>query len=159
MRLKDPFSLKAAEMTKRTNKPRKPRDEESSDEVSGKLKLTPSREVNLLNHQKVVHFPKDNETFTVFEKKKLQSSIGWKWKWADNDFQLNLIRIDVSACWKSRGSDVSKEVRPLQCLAGLLWLSKREDHDWYRFWSISWHCGVLKMWFPGKYNDMMHFTY
>lgn len=35
MRLKDPFSLKAAEMTKRTNKPRKPRDEESSDEVSG----------------------------------------------------------------------------------------------------------------------------
>lgn len=37
MRLKDPFSLKAAEMTKRTNKPRKPRDEESSDEVSGTL--------------------------------------------------------------------------------------------------------------------------
>lgn len=36
MRLKDPFSLNAAEMTKRTNKPRKPRDEESSDEVSGK---------------------------------------------------------------------------------------------------------------------------
>lgn len=36
MRLKDPFSLKAADMTKRTNKPRKPRDEESSDEVSGK---------------------------------------------------------------------------------------------------------------------------
>ncbi|XP_061572090.1 ubiquitin carboxyl-terminal hydrolase 45 isoform X2 [Cololabis saira] len=35
MRLKDPFSLKPAEMTKRTNKPRKPRDEESSDEVSG----------------------------------------------------------------------------------------------------------------------------
>lgn len=35
MRLKDPFSLKAADMTKRTNKPRKPRDEESSDEVSG----------------------------------------------------------------------------------------------------------------------------
>lgn len=35
MRLKDPFSLKAAEMTKRTNKPRKPRDEESSDEVNG----------------------------------------------------------------------------------------------------------------------------
>ncbi|KAK7886479.1 hypothetical protein WMY93_026100 [Mugilogobius chulae] len=35
MRLKDPFSLKAAEMTKRTNKPRKARDEESSDEVSG----------------------------------------------------------------------------------------------------------------------------
>lgn len=37
MRLKDPFSLKAADMTKRTNKPRKPRDEESSDEVSGKI--------------------------------------------------------------------------------------------------------------------------
>ncbi|XP_038126171.1 ubiquitin carboxyl-terminal hydrolase 45 isoform X1 [Cyprinodon tularosa] len=35
MRLKDPFPLKAADMTKRTNKPRKPRDEESSDEVSG----------------------------------------------------------------------------------------------------------------------------
>lgn len=37
MRLKDPFSLKAADMTKRTSKPRKPRDEESSDEVSGRL--------------------------------------------------------------------------------------------------------------------------
>uniref|UniRef100_A0A3P9JI43 Ubiquitin carboxyl-terminal hydrolase n=1 Tax=Oryzias latipes TaxID=8090 RepID=A0A3P9JI43_ORYLA len=35
MRLKDPFSSKAVEMTKRTSKPRKPRDEESSDEVSG----------------------------------------------------------------------------------------------------------------------------
>ncbi|XP_061805474.2 ubiquitin carboxyl-terminal hydrolase 45 [Nerophis lumbriciformis] len=35
MRLKDPLSLTAASMTKRTNKPRKPRDEESSDEVSG----------------------------------------------------------------------------------------------------------------------------
>nr|XP_057909716.1 ubiquitin carboxyl-terminal hydrolase 45 [Doryrhamphus excisus] len=35
MRLKDPLSLTAANMTKRTNKPRKPRDEESSDEVSG----------------------------------------------------------------------------------------------------------------------------
>ena len=35
MRLKDPFSLKAADMTKRTNKPRKPRDEESYDEASG----------------------------------------------------------------------------------------------------------------------------
>uniref|UniRef100_A0A8C7P314 Ubiquitin carboxyl-terminal hydrolase n=1 Tax=Oncorhynchus mykiss TaxID=8022 RepID=A0A8C7P314_ONCMY len=33
MRLKDPFSLKVVGMTKRTNKPRKPRDEESSDEV------------------------------------------------------------------------------------------------------------------------------
>lgn len=43
MRLKDPFSLKAAEMTKRTNKPRKPRDEESSDEISGKINLAPSR--------------------------------------------------------------------------------------------------------------------
>ncbi|XP_066558564.1 ubiquitin carboxyl-terminal hydrolase 45 isoform X2 [Amia ocellicauda] len=35
MRLKDPFSLKAAEMTKRSNRPRKSRDEESSDEVAG----------------------------------------------------------------------------------------------------------------------------
>ena len=35
MRLKDPFSLRAADMTKRTNRPRKPRDEDSSDEVSG----------------------------------------------------------------------------------------------------------------------------
>uniref|UniRef100_W5NKF8 Ubiquitin carboxyl-terminal hydrolase n=1 Tax=Lepisosteus oculatus TaxID=7918 RepID=W5NKF8_LEPOC len=34
MRLKDPFSLKASEMTKRSNRPRKPREEESSDEVS-----------------------------------------------------------------------------------------------------------------------------
>lgn len=36
MRLKDPFSLKSADMTKRTSKPKKPRDEESSDEVGGK---------------------------------------------------------------------------------------------------------------------------
>ncbi|XP_077455383.1 ubiquitin carboxyl-terminal hydrolase 45 isoform X2 [Stigmatopora argus] len=35
MRLKDPLSTPAASMTKRTNKPRKPRNEESSDEVSG----------------------------------------------------------------------------------------------------------------------------
>lgn len=48
MRLKDPFSLKAAEMTKRTNKPRKPRDEESSDEVSGKLTWTPRGSVDLV---------------------------------------------------------------------------------------------------------------
>lgn len=40
--------MKAAEMTKRTNKPRKPRDEESSDEVSGKLTWTPRRLVNLV---------------------------------------------------------------------------------------------------------------
>ncbi|XP_028837411.1 ubiquitin carboxyl-terminal hydrolase 45 isoform X2 [Denticeps clupeoides] len=33
MRLKDPFSLKTADMTKRTNRPKKTRDEESSDEV------------------------------------------------------------------------------------------------------------------------------
>lgn len=39
MRLKDPFSLKAADMTKRSNKPKKPRDEESSDEVGGKEKF------------------------------------------------------------------------------------------------------------------------
>lgn len=36
MRLKDPFSLKTADMTKRSNKPKKPRDEDSSDEVGGK---------------------------------------------------------------------------------------------------------------------------
>lgn len=35
MRVKGPFSLKADEMTKRSNRPRKPRDEESSDEVTG----------------------------------------------------------------------------------------------------------------------------
>ncbi|XP_019711820.1 ubiquitin carboxyl-terminal hydrolase 45 isoform X1 [Hippocampus comes] len=35
MRLKEPLPLTAANMTKRTNKPRKPRDDESSDEVSG----------------------------------------------------------------------------------------------------------------------------
>lgn len=39
MRLKDPFSLKAADMTKRSNKPKKPRDEDSSDEVGGKEKF------------------------------------------------------------------------------------------------------------------------
>lgn len=159
MRLKDPFSLKAAEMTKRTNKPRKPRDEESSDEVSGKLNLTPCREVHLLNRWKSCTFSQRQWSFYCFFFK-IQSSIGWKLKRADNDFQLNLIiRIDMSACWKSCGSDISEEVRPLQCLAGLLWLSKREDHDWYRFWNISWYCGLLKMWFPGKYNDMMQFTY
>ena len=41
MRLKDPFSLKSADMTKRTSKPKKPRDEESSDEVGGKWNTTP----------------------------------------------------------------------------------------------------------------------
>ncbi|KAM9805922.1 ubiquitin carboxyl-terminal hydrolase 45 isoform 1-T1 [Syngnathus typhle] len=35
MRLKEPLSSTPANMTKRTNKPRKPRDDESSDEVSG----------------------------------------------------------------------------------------------------------------------------
>lgn len=39
MRLKDPFSLKTADMTKRSNKPKKPRDEDSSDEVGGKERL------------------------------------------------------------------------------------------------------------------------
>ncbi|KAG7258751.1 hypothetical protein CRUP_018893 [Coryphaenoides rupestris] len=51
MRLKDPFSLKAAaaaDMTKRTNKPRRPRDEESSDEVSGTM--SNSRSKVPLNH-------------------------------------------------------------------------------------------------------------
>ncbi|KAL7842947.1 hypothetical protein SRHO_G00246360 [Serrasalmus rhombeus] len=37
MRLKDPFSIKTTDMTKRTNKPKKARDEESSDEVSAGL--------------------------------------------------------------------------------------------------------------------------
>lgn len=66
MRLKDPFSLKAAEMTKRTNKPRKPRDEESSDEVSGKLTWTPS--MNLVKLLKTYTFSNENDAFTKFLK-------------------------------------------------------------------------------------------
>lgn len=54
MRLKDPFSLKAAEMTKRTNKPRKPRDEESSDEVSGLTCQHVSKAVDLNSVKKSV---------------------------------------------------------------------------------------------------------
>ncbi|XP_010740784.2 ubiquitin carboxyl-terminal hydrolase 45 isoform X1 [Larimichthys crocea] len=54
MRLKDPFSLKAAEMTKRTNKPRKPRDEESSDEVSGLTCQHVSKAVDLSSVKKSV---------------------------------------------------------------------------------------------------------
>ncbi|XP_030250178.1 ubiquitin carboxyl-terminal hydrolase 45 [Sparus aurata] len=54
MRLKDPFSLKAADMTKRTNKPRKPRDEESSDEVSGLTCQHVSKAVDLNSVKKSV---------------------------------------------------------------------------------------------------------
>lgn len=75
MRLKDPFSLKAAEMTKRTNKPRKPRDEESSDEVSGKLTWTPRRGINLVELLKTYNFSKENSAFIKFLKKK---NLKWK---------------------------------------------------------------------------------
>lgn len=68
MRLKDPFSLKAAEMTKRTNKPRKPRDEESSDEVSGKLTWTQRRGINLVELLKTYTFSKENSAFIKFLK-------------------------------------------------------------------------------------------
>ncbi|XP_028281228.1 ubiquitin carboxyl-terminal hydrolase 45 isoform X1 [Parambassis ranga] len=54
MRLKDPFSLKTADMTKRTNKPRKPRDEESSDEVSGLTCQHVSKAVDLSSVKKSV---------------------------------------------------------------------------------------------------------
>uniref|UniRef100_A0A3Q3KRA5 Ubiquitin carboxyl-terminal hydrolase n=1 Tax=Mastacembelus armatus TaxID=205130 RepID=A0A3Q3KRA5_9TELE len=54
MRLKDPFSLKAADMTKRSNKPRKPRDEESSDEVSGLTCQHVSKAVDLSTVKKSV---------------------------------------------------------------------------------------------------------
>uniref|UniRef100_A0A672HR94 Ubiquitin carboxyl-terminal hydrolase n=1 Tax=Salarias fasciatus TaxID=181472 RepID=A0A672HR94_SALFA len=54
MRLKDPFSLKAADMTKRTNKPRKPRDEDSSDEVSGLTCQHVSKAVDLSSVKKSV---------------------------------------------------------------------------------------------------------
>ncbi|XP_034467294.1 ubiquitin carboxyl-terminal hydrolase 45 isoform X2 [Hippoglossus hippoglossus] len=54
MRLKDPFSLKAVDMTKRTNKPRKPRDEESSDEVSGLTCQHVSKAVDLSSVKKSV---------------------------------------------------------------------------------------------------------
>ncbi|XP_056299859.1 ubiquitin carboxyl-terminal hydrolase 45 isoform X4 [Pseudoliparis swirei] len=54
MRLKDPFSLKASDMTKRTNKPRRPRDEESSDEVSGLTCQHVSKAVDLSSVKKSV---------------------------------------------------------------------------------------------------------
>lgn len=54
MRLKDPSSLEAAEMTKRTNKPRKPRDEDSSDEVSGLTCQHVSKAVDLSSVKKSV---------------------------------------------------------------------------------------------------------
>uniref|UniRef100_A0A8C9VB47 Ubiquitin carboxyl-terminal hydrolase n=1 Tax=Scleropages formosus TaxID=113540 RepID=A0A8C9VB47_SCLFO len=54
MRLKDPFSIKAADMTKRTNRPKKPCDEESSDEVSGLTCQHVSRAVDLNSVKKAV---------------------------------------------------------------------------------------------------------
>lgn len=54
MRLKDPFSLKAVDMTKRTNKPRKPRDDESSDEVSGLTCQHVSKAIDLSSVKKSV---------------------------------------------------------------------------------------------------------
>lgn len=69
MRLKDPFSLKTAEMTKRTNKPRKPRDEESSDEVGGKLNLAPSRGVSLVELLKIHTFFQRESIFDYVFKK------------------------------------------------------------------------------------------
>ncbi|XP_046732328.1 ubiquitin carboxyl-terminal hydrolase 45 [Silurus meridionalis] len=54
MRLKDPFSLKTAEMTKRSNKPKKPREEESSDEVSGLTCQHVSKAVELNSVKKAV---------------------------------------------------------------------------------------------------------
>ncbi|XP_026998680.2 ubiquitin carboxyl-terminal hydrolase 45 isoform X3 [Tachysurus fulvidraco] len=54
MRLKDPFSLKTAEMTKRSNKPRKPREEESSDEISGLTCQHVSKAVELNSVKKAV---------------------------------------------------------------------------------------------------------
>ncbi|XP_064198317.1 ubiquitin carboxyl-terminal hydrolase 45 isoform X1 [Anguilla rostrata] len=54
MRLKDPFSLKTADMTKRTNKPKKPRGEESSDEVSGLTCQHVSKAVDLSSVKKAV---------------------------------------------------------------------------------------------------------
>lgn len=54
MRLKDPFSLKSADMTKRTSKPKKPRDEESSDEVGGLMCQHVSKAVDLSAVKKAV---------------------------------------------------------------------------------------------------------
>ncbi|XP_072524652.1 ubiquitin carboxyl-terminal hydrolase 45 isoform X2 [Salminus brasiliensis] len=54
MRLKDPFSLKTSDMTKRSNKPKKPRDEESSDEVSGLTCQHVSKAVELNSVKKAV---------------------------------------------------------------------------------------------------------
>ncbi|KAF4076907.1 hypothetical protein AMELA_G00220360 [Ameiurus melas] len=54
MRLKDPFSLKASEMTKRSTKPKKPREEDSSDEVSGLTCQHVSKAVELNSVKKAV---------------------------------------------------------------------------------------------------------
>ncbi|XP_076837242.1 ubiquitin carboxyl-terminal hydrolase 45 [Brachyhypopomus gauderio] len=54
MRLKEPFSLKTADMTKRSNKPKKPHEEESSDEVSGLTCQHVSKGVELSSVKKAV---------------------------------------------------------------------------------------------------------
>lgn len=54
MRLKDPFNFNAAEMTKRSNKPKKTRDEESSDEVSGLTCQHVSKAVDLNSVKKAI---------------------------------------------------------------------------------------------------------
>uniref|UniRef100_A0A4W4FLI6 Ubiquitin carboxyl-terminal hydrolase n=1 Tax=Electrophorus electricus TaxID=8005 RepID=A0A4W4FLI6_ELEEL len=54
MRLKEPSSLKTADMTKRSNKPKKPRDEDSSDEVNGLTCQHVSKAVELSSVKKAV---------------------------------------------------------------------------------------------------------
>ncbi|KAJ8354059.1 hypothetical protein SKAU_G00216260 [Synaphobranchus kaupii] len=54
MRLKDPFSLTTADMTKRTSRPKKPRGEESSDEVCGLTCQHVSKAVDLSSVKKAV---------------------------------------------------------------------------------------------------------
>ncbi|TRY84621.1 hypothetical protein DNTS_001349 [Danionella cerebrum] len=54
MRLKDPFSLKNTDMTKRSNKPKKPRDEDSSDEVGGLMCQHVGRAVDLSSVKKAM---------------------------------------------------------------------------------------------------------
>lgn len=105
MRLKDPFSLKAADMTKRTNKPRKPRDEESSDEVSGKL-------LGSTVHQAVRALTSDFaesciSQWIVNDKVALKSKI--------HCFVLFFsIRVALPACEQGSGTELREEIYTLQ---------------------------------------------
>lgn len=139
MRLKDPFSLKAADMTKRTNKPRKPRDEESSDEVSGKL-WSVTGHLWSVGAVSGLHWQNGADHMDS--------------KWRSDIRKLNcfvsLIRLAVPACQQSSGPGLCEEICNVQRVVHVRRVPKREDDERRRASSVTWHSDLLKVWFPSK---------